>query len=134
MIDEISRAAKIIRDTKIILIGAGAGLSTSAGYDYAGERFKKYFADFQEEYGFEDMYSGGFYPYETPEEYWAFWSRNIFYNRYDQPPSEVHKKLLEVVHDKDYFVLTTNVDHLFQNNGFDKARLFYTQGDYGATM
>ena len=131
MIDEISRATKIIRDTKIILIGAGAGLSTSAGYDYAGERFKKYFADFAEEYGFEDMYSGGFYPYETPEEYWAFWSRNIFYNRYDQPPSAVHKKLLEVVHDKDYFVLTTNVDHLFQNNGFDKARLFYTQGDYG---
>ena len=131
MSDEISRAAKLIRDTKIILIGAGAGLSTAAGYDYAGERFKKYFADFEEHYGFHDMYSGGFYPYETPEEYWAFWSRNIFYNRYDQKPNELFQKLLEIVRDKDYFVLTTNVDHLFQNNGFDRGQLFYTQGDYG---
>ena len=129
--DKISRAAQILRDAKIILIGAGAGLSTAAGYTYSGERFEKYFADFEQEYGFHDMYSGGFYPYETPEEFWAFWSRNIFYNRYDQQPSEVHQKLLQLVRDKDYFVLTTNVDHLFQNNGFDKARLFYTQGDYG---
>ena len=129
--DKISRAAQILREAKIILIGAGAGLSAAAGYTYSGERFEKYFADFEQEYGFHDMYSGGFYPYETPEEFWAFWSRNIFYNRYDQQPSEVHQKLLQLVRDKDYFVLTTNVDHLFQNNGFDKARLFYTQGDYG---
>ncbi|MBO4400336.1 MAG: Sir2 silent information regulator family NAD-dependent deacetylase [Selenomonadaceae bacterium] len=131
MTDKISTASKILRDAKNILIGAGAGLSTAAGYTYSGARFEKYFSDFEREYGFHDMYSGGFYPYETPEEFWAFWSRNIFYNRYDQPPSEVHAKLLQLVRDKNYFVLTTNVDHLFQNNGFDKARLFYTQGDYG---
>ena len=131
MTDKISTASKILRDAKNILIGAGAGRSTAAGYTYSGARFEKYFSDFEREYGFHDMYSGGFYPYETPEEFWAFWSRNIFYNRYDQPPSEVHAKLLQLVRDKNYFVLTTNVDHLFQNNGFDKARLFYTQGDYG---
>ena len=131
MTEKISEAAKILRDAKIILIGAGAGLSTAAGYTYSGERFEKNFADFEKKYGFQDMYSGGFYPYATPEEFWAYWSRNIFINRYDQPPSEVHLKLLEIVRDKDYFVLTTNVDHLFQNADFDKSRLFYTQGDYG---
>ena len=128
---QISNVAEIIRDAKIILIGAGAGFSTAAGYTYSGERFKKYFSDFEKKYGFQDMYSGGFYPYETAGEFWAFWSRNIMCNRYDQPKSAIHQKLLELVCDKDYFVLTTNVDHLFQNNGFDKARLFYTQGDYG---
>ena len=131
MIDKISKAINLICDTKIILIGAGAGFSASAGYTYSGERFKKYFADFEEKFGFQDMYSGGFYPYETAGEFWAFWARNILCNRYDQPESTVHKKLLEIVKDKDYFVLTTNVDHLFQNNGFDKSKLFYTQGDYG---
>ena len=128
---KIYQAAKILRDAKIILIGAGAGLSTAAGYTYSGERFNKYFSDFEEKYGFHDMYSGGFYPYETQGEFWAFWCRNIFYNRYNQPPSEIHQKLLQLVKDKIYFVITTNVDHLFQNNGFDKAKLFYTQGDYG---
>ena len=128
---KISNVAEIIHNAKIILIGAGAGLSTAAGYVYSGERFKKFFADFEERYGFHDMYSGGFYPYETAGEFWAFWCRNIMCNRYDQPKSDVHQKLLALVHDKDYFVLTTNVDHLFQNNGFDKSRLFYTQGDYG---
>lgn len=121
----------IINNAKVILIGAGAGLSTSAGYTYSGERFEKYFADFEAKYNFHDMYSGGFYPYETEEEFWAYWSRHIMCNRYDQPLSKVHKKLLQLVEDKDYFVLTTNVDHLFQSNGFDKLRLFYTQGDYG---
>ena len=129
--EKISELKKILHDAENILIGAGAGLSTAAGYTYAGERFRKHFADFEAAYGFQDMYSGGFYPYETPEEFWGFWCRNIFYNRYDLPPSEVHRKLLELVRDKNYFVLTTNVDHLFQLNGFDKTRLFYTQGDYG---
>lgn len=131
MKNEIATAAKILREAKTVLIGAGAGLSTAAGYTYSGARFRKYFADFEQKYGFHDMYSGGFYPYDSPEEFWAFWSRNILANRYDQPPSDVHEKLLELVRDKNYFVLTTNVDHLFQNNGFEKARLFYTQGDYG---
>ena len=120
-----------IRSARTILIGAGAGLSTAAGYTYAGARFEKYFSDFESAFDVHDMYSAGFYPYPDPETFWAFWSRNIYYNRYDLPSSAVHQKLLELVADKDYFIITTNVDHLFQLNGFDKARLFYTQGDYG---
>ena len=127
----IQKFFEAIRSARTILIGAGAGLSTAAGYSYSGARFQKYFSDFESEYGFQDMYSGGFYPYPDLESFWAFRSRNIFYNRYDLPPSEVHQTLLELVRDKNYFVITTNVDHLFQLNGFDKSRLFYTQGDYG---
>ena len=129
--DKISELRRILLDARNILIGAGAGLSTAAGFTYDGERFRKNFADFAAAYGFGDMYDGGFYPYATPEEFWGFWCRNIFVNRYDLPKSDVHAKLLTLVHDKNYFVLTTNVDHLFQLNGFDKTRLFYTQGDYG---
>lgn len=114
-----------------IVIGAGAGLSTSAGFVYGGERFAQYFADFIERYGFRDMYSGGFYPFETLEEHWAYWSRYIFINRYMDPPKPVYRDLLDLVRDKDYFVLTTNVDHCFQRAGFDRQRLFYTQGDFG---
>ena len=114
-----------------ILIGAGAGLSASAGLTYSGERFERYFSDFHRKYGITDMYSGGFYPYHTLEEYWAWWSRHIFYNRYVDAPLSVYQELLALVKDKDYFVLTTNVDHQFQRAGFDKSRLFYTQGDYG---
>lgn len=114
-----------------VVIGAGAGLSTSAGFVYTGERFRRYFSDFEEKYGFHDMYSGGFYPYKTPEEHWAYWSRYIFYNRYVDPPKSVYADLLRITKDKDYFVVTTNVDHCFQKTGFDKKRLFYTQGDYG---
>lgn len=114
-----------------MLIGAGAGLSTAAGYTYSGERFQTYFADFAAAYGIPDLYSGGFYPYETLEEYWAWWSRCIYYNRYVAPPKETYETLLDLVRDKDYFVLTTNVDHCFQRAGFEKERLFYTQGDYG---
>lgn len=114
-----------------LVIGAGAGLSTSAGFTYDGERFRKYFADFEAKYGFHDMYSGGFYPYATPEEHWAYWSRYILINRYTDAPKPVYENLLRLVKDKDYFVITTNVDHCFQKAGFDKKRLFYTQGDYG---
>lgn len=114
-----------------IVIGAGAGLSTSAGFTYSGERFKKYFSDFEDKYDFYDMYSGGFYPYKTLEEYWAYWSRYIDCNRYTEPPKSTYSDLLKLVENKDYFVITTNVDHCFQKAGFDKKRLFYTQGDYG---
>lgn len=114
-----------------VVIGAGSGLSVSAGLTYSGERFKTYFADFIEVYHMPDMYSGGFWPYESLEEYWAWWSRHIFYNRYVDAPKPVYKNLLELVKDKDYFVITTNVDHQFQKAGFDKKRLFYMQGDYG---
>ncbi len=114
-----------------VVVGAGAGLSTSAGFVYNGERFEKYFSDFEAKYGFHDMYSGGFYPYDTLEEYWAYWSRYIYVNRYVDAPKPVYQELFSLVKDKDYFVLTTNVDHCFQKAGFDKKRLFYTQGDYG---
>ena len=128
---EIQKLKDAIQNSETILIGAGAGLSTAAGYTYSGARFRSIFSDFEEKYGFHDMYSGGFYPFPTREEFWAYWSRSIFCNRYDQPASEVHRNLFELVKSKNYFVITTNVDHLFQSNGFDKSRLFYTQGDYG---
>ncbi|MBR2215743.1 MAG: Sir2 silent information regulator family NAD-dependent deacetylase [Selenomonadaceae bacterium] len=129
--NRLSRLKKAMEEAEAILIGAGAGLSTAAGYTYAGERFTQNFADFIAAYHFSDMYSAGFYPFDTEEEKWAYWSRHIYCNRYDRPKSAVHENLLHLVKDKDYFVLTTNVDHLFQNNGFAKERLFYTQGDYG---
>ena len=116
---------------EVVVVGAGAGLSASAGFTYGGARFKRYFSDFEAEYGFHDMYAGGFYPYDAPETYWAYWSRYIYINRYLDPPRPVYRDLLRLVGDKDYFVLTTNVDHCFQKAGFDKHRLFYTQGDYG---
>ena len=128
---EINRLKEELEKADAIVIGAGAGLSTAAGFSYGGERFEKNFSDFREKYGFKDMYSGGFYPYETPEELWAFWSRNIYLNRYSDVDNGTYKRLFQLVKDKDYFVLTTNVDHRFQKAGFDKKRLFYTQGDYG---
>ena len=128
---EIERLKAALDTADAVVIGAGAGLSASAGFVYTGERFEQYFSDFAQKYDFRDMYSGGFYPYSAPEEYWAYWSRYITINRYMDPPKPVYQSLLELVKDKDYFVLTTNVDHCFQKAGFDKKRLFYTQGDYG---
>ena len=128
---EIIRLKNALNAADAVVIGAGAGLSTAAGFTYAGERFEKYFSDFIEKYGFTDMYTGGFYHFETPEEHWAYWSRHIYCNRYTDATNDVYKKLFELVKDRNYFVLTTNVDHQFQKAGFDKNRLFYTQGDYG---
>lgn len=129
--DNIKKLNMEMQTADAIVIGAGAGLSASAGFAYQGERFEKYFSDFREKYGICDMYSGGFYPYDTLEEYWAWWSRHILVNRYDVPAGKPYRDLLALVKNKDYFVLTTNVDHQFQLAGFDKKRLFYTQGDYG---
>ena len=129
--EQIDRLKKALDQADAVIIGAGAGLSTSAGFTYGGERFKANFADFIDKYGFSDMYSGGFYPFPSPEEHWAYWSRYIFINRYQDAPKPVYDDLLKLVQDKDYFVITTNVDHCFQKAGFDKKRLFYTQGDYG---
>ena len=120
-----------ISSAQAIVIGAGAGLTTSAGFTYSGERFNKYFFDFAKKYGITDMYSGGFYPFENKETFWAWWSRHIYYNRYVYAPIPVYNILFDIVKDKNYFVITTNVDHLFQKSGFNKKRLFYTQGDYG---
>ena len=129
--DNIKRLKKALDECDAVVIGAGAGLSTSAGFVYSGERFEKHFSDFEKKYGFHDMYSGGFYPYQTKEEFWAYWSRYIFVNRYTDAPKPVYDELFDLVKEKDYFVITTNVDHCFQKAGFDKKRLFYTQGDYG---
>lgn len=129
--EPIERLKAVLQDCDAVVIGAGSGLSTAAGFTYTGERFEKYFSDFAAKYGIQDMYSGGFYPFATPEEHWAYWSRYIWVNRYMDAPKPVYKDLLALVRDKDYFVITTNVDHCFQKAGFDKKRLFYTQGDYG---
>lgn len=129
--ENVEKLHAALEKAEAVIVGAGAGLSTSAGFTYSGERFEKYFHDFAAQYHFSDMYSGGFYPYETLEEYWAYWSRYILINRYEDAPKPVYDKLLSLIRDKDYFVLTTNVDHCFQKAEFDKHRLFYTQGDYG---
>ena len=129
--DNIKRLKNALDSANAVVIGAGAGLSAAAGFDYGGERFHKYFADFEEKYGIHDMYSGGFFPFATPEEHWAYWSRYIYINRYMDAPKPVYDDILKLVQNRDYFVITTNVDHCFQKAGFDKKRLFYTQGDYG---
>ena len=128
---ELERLRRAIEKANAVLVGAGAGLSTSAGFTYSGERFQRNFADFAEAYGFADMYSGGFYPFPTPEERWGFWSRNIWCNRYEDAPKDTYDKVRRLVEGKECFAITTNVDHCFQKAGWDKSRLFYTQGDYG---
>lgn len=127
----ISRLADTLAGADAVVVGAGAGLSTSAGFTYSGERFQKHFAEFIETYGFSDMYSAGFYPFKTLEERWAYWSRHIWHNRYTPASKDTYTKLAQLLAGKDFFVLTTNVDHQFQLAGFPKERLFYTQGDYG---
>ena len=127
----MERLKAALQDCDAVVIGAGSGLSTAAGFTYTGERFEQHFSDFAQKYGIQDMYSGGFYPFPTQEEFWAYWSRYIYINRYQDAPKPVYDDLLKLVQDKDYFVITTNVDHCFQKAGFDKKRLFYTQGDYG---
>ena len=128
---KIEKLKNALQTADAVVIGAGAGLSTSAGFVYKGERFREHFADFEEKYGFHDMYAGAFCRYDTPEEHWAYWSRFITINRYMDAPNPIYEVLFDLVKDKDYFVITTNVDHCFQKAGFDKERLFYTQGDYG---
>ena len=129
--ENIQKLYNAIQSADAIVVGAGAGLSTAAGFTYSGEQFEQHFADFIRQYGFTDMYTAGFYPFTTEEQYWAYWSRHIYFNRYIPAPKPVYENLLKLLKDKNYFVITTNVDHQFQKAGFDKKRLFYTQGDYG---
>ncbi len=129
--DSLKRLRDALSEADTVIIGAGSGLSIAAGYTYSGERFGRYFSDFAKKYHIKDMYSGGFYPFPDMETYWAWWSRHIWTNRYVPIPNDTYDRLYGLVKDKDYFVLTTNVDHCFQRSGFDKKRLFYTQGDYG---
>lgn len=131
-IKEIQKLKKAFNEFETILVGAGSGLSTSAGMLYSGEPFEKNYADFIQKYHFTDLYTAGFHKFKDPREYWAFWSRLVHYERYTMPtPKPVYEKLYSLVKNKNYFVITTNVDHFFQRTGFDKKRLFYTQGDYG---
>lgn len=129
--EQVRKLKEKMQNVEAIVLGAGSGLSTAAGFTYSGERFQKYFFDFAKKYSIQDIYSGGFFPFESPEEFWAWWSRHIYFNRYIDAPSDVYGNLKKIVEGKDYFVLTTNVDHQFQRAGFEKERLFYTQGDYG---
>ena len=129
--EQVRKLKEKMQNAEAIVLGAGSGLSTAAGLTYSGERFQKYFFDFAKKYPIRDIYSGGFFPFESPEEFWAWWSRHIYFNRYIDAPSDVYGNLKKIVGGKDYFVLTTNVDHQFQRAGFEKERLFYTQGDYG---
>ncbi|MDE7298487.1 MAG: Sir2 silent information regulator family NAD-dependent deacetylase [Lachnospiraceae bacterium] len=129
--DKLQELKTAMDKADAIIIGAGAGLSASAGFTYSGKRFERYFHDFADKYHIRDIYSGGFYPFQNMEEYWAWWSRHIWINRYMDAPRPVYDDLFALVRDRDYFVLTTNVDHCFQKAGFDKHRMFYTQGDYG---
>ena len=128
---DLEKLVSYISKSKAIIIGAGAGLSTSAGFYTSGERFQKYFFDFQKKYHLKDMYSGSFYPYSDKSEYWGFMSRNIYLNRFSPFPKKTFNILYEIFKDKNYFILTTNVDHLFQRAGFDKNRMYYMQGDMG---
>ena len=129
--ERINSIKTALDNSEAVVVGAGSGLSSAAGLTYDGDRFFRYFSDFYEKYGITDMYSDGFYPFKTLEERWACWSRHIYYNRYVDAPKPVYDMLFKLVKGKNYFVITTNVDHCFQRAGFDKRRLFYTQGDYG---
>ena len=128
---DLEKVVSYISTSKAIIIGAGAGLSFSAGFEFSEERFQKYFFDFQQKYNITDAYSGAFYSYSKKSEFWAFMSRNTYLNRFSACPKNTYSILYEIIKDKDYFILTTNVDHLFQKAGFDKNILYYTQGDMG---
>ena len=129
--ENIASLKRTIQQADAVVIGAGDGLSQGAGLIYNGDIFDEYFKDFQKKYGVSDMYSGGFYPFEKPEIYWAWWARYIYCNRYMPIGKQTYRKLLNLVQDKEYFVITTNADHLFRKAGFDTKRLFFSQGDYG---
>ena len=129
--DSLERLQQVLREFPTVIVGAGSGLSTAAGFVYDGERFRRYFSDFAAKYGIRDMYAGGFFPFASANEYWAWWSRMIYINRYVPAPSDLYRRLYRLIQEEDYFVITTNVDHQFQEAGFDKKCLFYTQGDYG---
>ncbi|MGN1405895.1 MAG: Sir2 silent information regulator family NAD-dependent deacetylase [Erysipelotrichaceae bacterium] len=127
-------AAQMIKNSDCILIGAGAGLSAAAGLTYSGDRFNNNFKEFIEKYGKEnmpDMYSAGFYPFKTQEAKWGYWSKHALMNRFYPEALKLYKDLFDLVKDKDYFVITTNVDHQFFKAGFEENRIFATQGDYG---
>ena len=126
----IQKLKEEIENSEYILIGAGAGLSTSAGFLYDGKRFEDNFKDYIKKYGFTDMYSAGFYNFPTLEEYWAYFSLYVYINRYDIEENETYLNLYNIVKNKNYFVITTNVDGRFADSKFDKDKIFAVQGDF----
>ncbi len=130
MDERLKKVKTLLDDAEYVLVGAGAGLSSAAGFEYGGLTFMRNFKYMHDMYGYRDMYSAGFHPFRTSEERWGYWSKFIYLNRY-QGVKRLYVDLMSLIKDKDYFVLTTNVDHQFQLAGVDKKRLFYTQGDYG---
>ena len=129
--DRIDHVRQLLREADGVLIGAGAGLSTAAGIRYDGEDFQREFRQWIDRYGITNLYSSGFYPFATEEEYWACWARHIWFCRYRPDGLPLYKALLRVVSGNDYFVFTTNVDAQFEKSGFDVDRIFACQGDYG---
>lgn len=132
--DQIEKSAELIQNADAVIIGAGAGASTAAGLCYGGKRFTDNFAEFIEKYGSQymtDMYAAGFYPFPTEEAKWGYWSKHALMNRFEPPSLPLYTQLYDIVKDKEYFVLTTNVDHQFYKAGFASDRIFATQGDYG---
>lgn len=133
--EQIKHATALIKESEYILIGAGAGISTAAGLTYNGKRFTDNFSEFIKKYGtiyMKDMYTAGFYPFPTQEEKWGYWSKHSLLNRFLPPALPLYKQLYDIIKEKNYFVLTTNVDHQFYKSGFEAKRIFATQGDYGA--
>ena len=126
----ISEVKNLINEADYILIGAGSGLSTAAGLEYFGESFEKNFKEFIEKYNFPDLYSASFYDFNTQEEKWAFFAKMISLNRFNKEPLKLYQELYSLIKVKDYFVITTNVDGQFEKAGFEKERVFETQGDY----
>ena len=126
----ILQAKQAIKQADYIIIGAGSGLSTAAGLLYSGEKFEKDFREFIEKYHFDNLYSASFYEFKTQEEKWAFFAKMIKLNRYNEKPLKLYQELYEIVKNKEYFVLSTNVDGQFYNSGFDKDKIFEVQGDY----
>ncbi len=129
--EKIDKMKACINDADAVVIGAGAGLSTSAGLSYSGKRFEALFPEYIEKYNLPDMYSAAFYPHKTEEELWGYWCKHIYHNRYAAEVNDTYKNLMKLVCDKNYFVITTNCDHLFRLHDFPKEKLFYTQGNYG---
>lgn len=128
--NKIKKIKELINDADYVLIGAGSGLSTSAGLEYSGKRFESNFGDYIKKYHFTDMYTAGFYDFNTEEEKWGYWAKHMYINDIGMEATDLYKKILEIVKDKEYFVITTNVDDQFYKAGFDKNKIFATQGSY----
>ena len=83
-----------------------------------------------QKYGFTDLYSSSFYDFETEEEKWAYFAKHIYFACTGMEGTKLYKNIYEAIKDKEYFVITTNVDDQFYKSGFDKNKIFRVQGSY----